>query len=140
LKFDLREGKENVGRTKDVLKAIAGLMNRDGGRLIIGYDDDNKKVIGLEVDYPFVGRKKDWDSWLNTFNNLCKSNLGLTSTNLYVDPVKIEYQGKDLAKIVVKPSNEPVYLNDVFYLRFSGQTNELKSKELDDYKKVRFKI
>jgi len=140
LKFDLRENKPNKDRINDILRSITGFMNRGGGTLIVGYDDDNKKMIGLEIDYPHVG-KKEWDSWKNTLIQSCAANLGDTITNLYLEePMKVEHEGKDLAKIVVKQSNEPVYLNDIFYLRFPGQTRDLKGKELDDYKKTRFEM
>jgi len=139
MKFDLRQNQPSKDRVYDIVKNIAAFMNAKGGLLVIGYDDDNDLVIGIEKDYPHVG-KKGWDSWQNSLITSCREKIGKSVVSLYLeDPVSIKHEGKTLAKIKLKASDEPVYVDDdIFYLRQPGQTVELKGRELDKYKKARF--
>ncbi len=128
------------GRMCDIIKSIAGFMNSfKGGELVIGYDDDNDKVIGIEVDYPYTG-SKEWDSWENTLIQTCVSNLGGSATKLCLkSPEQIIHKGKTIAIIIILASAKPVYIKDTeFFVRFPGQTRKLVGPEADNYKKERF--
>jgi serine/threonine protein kinase len=62
LRFDLQQGKKNPALEGVVAKAVAGLMNAEGGTLLIGVDDEGK-VVGIEHDISTLRKSPDLDGW-----------------------------------------------------------------------------
>ena len=133
LKWDIRQEKSNPALVLECVKTIAGFLNNRGGVLIVGYDDDNNIVYGLEKDYPFTSKKQNYDGWQQYFINQINDKLGKT-INHYFTIESISYNGKTLAKINVKTSPNPVFTKQDnnegnFYVRIHGQTENLNPQE-----------
>ena len=133
LKWDIRQEKSNPALVLECVKTIAGFLNNRGGILIVGYDDDNNIVYGLEKDYPFTSKKQNYDGWQQYFINQINDKLGKT-INHYFTIESISYNGKTLAKINVKTSPNPVFTKQDnnegnFYVRIHGQTENLNPQE-----------
>jgi len=143
LKWDIRQEKSNPELVMGCVKTIAGFLNNSGGILIVGYDDDNNIVYGLEKDYPFTSKKCNYDGWQQYFINQVNDKLGKT-INHYFTIESISYDGKTLAKINVKPSPEPVFTKQDnnegnFYVRIHGQTENLNPQETQKWISSHFK-
>ena len=74
---NLRTGEKDPAIEWSVVKSIAGFMNAHGGTLLVGVTDDGT-VVGIEEDYPFLG-KKDADSWELWLTDLLCRSLGKTA-------------------------------------------------------------
>ncbi|RZD40049.1 MAG: hypothetical protein CXT78_13250 [Thaumarchaeota archaeon] len=102
--------------------------------LIVGYDDDNEVVHGLEKDYPHMGQRRcNYDGWQQYFISQINDKLGKT-INRYFTIEPIPYNGKTLAKIRVQSSPEPVFTKHDntegnFFVRIHGQTEKLNPQE-----------
>ena len=63
LPMGLREG-ENSKKARDaitygIMKVIASYLNAKGGELLIGYNEGNRKIEGLEVEFNHFWPKDD---------------------------------------------------------------------------------
>jgi predicted HTH transcriptional regulator len=134
LRYDYRQVLTDKNLEHEVLKAIAGFLNADGGKLMIGVDDYGE-ILGLENDYQSL-RKKNKDGFTqrlilifsNTFGkNMCR--------NIHVSFYEINRN--EVCLLSVQASKKPVYLNEknrtVFYLRTGNVTNPLTTKETVTY-------
>ncbi len=124
-----------------VLKTVAAFLNTEGGELIIGVDDDGK-VLGLTEDYQCV-HKKNRDGYELFLNDLIFNSLGADlSPNVKLTCHTID--GKDIWRVSVSPSSEPIYLLDdnkveQLYIRRGNSTVALNAKEVLNYSKKRWK-
>ena len=101
----------------EYLKAICAFANADGGRLIIGLDD-NGKLVGLE------NSKK----LLEDVPNKIKDILG-TIPKVMAENKK----GIDTLIIEVKPSYAPISYHGRYFVRSGSTVQELKGKELTKF-------
>ena len=143
LKWDIRENRSNPSLVLECVKTIAGFLNNRGGILIVGYDDDNNIIYGLEKDYPFTSKKQNYDGWQQYFINQINDKLGKT-INHYFTIEPISYNGKTLAKIRVQPSPEPVFIkhdntDGNFFARIHGQTEKFNPQETQKWISDHFK-
>jgi len=143
LKWDIRENRSNPSLVLECVKTIAGFLNNRGGILIVGYDDDNDIIYGLEKDYPFTSKKQNYDGWQQYFINQINDKLGKT-INHYFTIEPISYNGKTLAKIRVQPSPEPVFTkhdntDGNFFARIHGQTEKFNPQETQKWISDHFK-
>ncbi len=133
-RWDVRQNKMNRGLENAVLKTLAGFMNGQGGTLLIGVDDDGN-VLGLEKDYETL-RKKNRDGFELAIMTAVSRKLGPEiCQHLHVMFHTIE--GKDVCRILVTPSHQPVFVRQdkttKFYLRTGGSTRELNIEEAMSY-------
>ncbi len=101
----------------EFLKELSGFANGNGGELIIGMDD-NGKPLGVQ------NPKK----LLEDLPNKIRNKLGVIPL---VELHQIE--GKNIVRIVIKPSSVPISYGGKFYLRSGSTTQELKGKELQEF-------
>lgn len=123
-----------------VAKTVCGFLNADGGKLLIGVDDDGQPV-GLEKDLATLG-KKDLDG----FELWLRQHLDVTLSILTAQVVKIhfgEVAGKDVALVTVSPSGKPVFCRPVdgnaateFWVRIGNQTRQLHGDDMVDYQEA----
>ena len=143
LKWDIRQEKSNPSLILETIKTIAGFLNNKGGILIVGYDDDNDVVYGLEKDYPVTSKKNNFDGWQLHLINHINDKLGrIVNHNLSIESVP--YDGKTLAKIKVTPSSQPVFTKEDnkdgnFYVRIHGQTENLSPQDTNSWINQHFK-
>ena len=130
-----------------VLKTVAAFLNSvDGGTLLIGVADD-ASVHGIESDYATLRKdgKDDRDLFQLHLGQIITKSMGAAAaTNVTTQFHTID--GKDLARVHVKPSGVPVDAavtvvdkkgqhakKTVFYVRVGNGT-----KELDDTEKAKY--
>lgn len=125
---------------REVTQAIAGFMNKNGGTLIIGIDDQGN-TTGIEADYDHLKskEKRDEDGWQLFLKQEIENNLGKQAMN----SLQIELTLRDNHKIaVVKCPPRPTYTlhkgrtkNDQpeFYVRTGNATQKLGISDMLTY-------
>ena len=128
-----------------VLKAICGLHNSEGGVLVIGVRDEDREVTGIELDMDnndSLEQKEDYRQWLrNIITSHIEAKLGLDIT------VKFDtVNGKTISRINVPRRSESekgpcstTYDNrKVVFKRGDEETREIKPTEILEHFKERF--
>ncbi|MEK6283254.1 MAG: ATP-binding protein [Acidobacteriota bacterium] len=134
-RWDMKQSKADKIIEGIVVKTVAALLNSEGGALLLGVDDD-RNVIGLAHDYKLFGKKDSRDAYENFLTTLLLQNLGKDSST-HISITFHELDGKDIAKVAVKPSPKPVYDKDgLLYIRAGNSTRPLNPKETVDYCKM----
>jgi predicted HTH transcriptional regulator len=118
------------------MKTIAAFLNSDGGMLIIGIDK-NKNILGIEDDLNSFSSEDKKDQFLLYFDNIMEKYLG-NRFYRYLDSRFVEIDNKTIFVVLVKSkSSEPTFLHsekgDLFYIRRSASTVELKIKDATKY-------
>jgi hypothetical protein len=139
---NLHTGEQDAAIEWGVVKTLAGLMNANGGSLIVGLADDGT-TVGLQEDYPFV-HKHDRDGWELWLTDLVSKSMGkVAASDLTVAICDID--GTDVARIDVGPAAEPVFATTLkgerqekFLARINNSTVELAGQEMVDYMKRRW--
>jgi len=126
-----------------IIRTVAAFMNTDGGELVIGVRDSDRKVTGIECDLESAGLSgDDFDSYelrlmtllMNNIDKLVhrevrvqfKCDNGVTACHVLVAPSPNPRFGKPLAK----SNNEG---RPMFWVRAGNQTNALEGTEMLDY-------
>jgi predicted HTH transcriptional regulator len=132
------EGKPNSVMQNETTETLAGFLNSDGGTLVIGYNDDNDIIMGIEQDFKKLGKRNNVDGWQLQFNNIFKEHIGLGYSE-YLAPIEFDIiDGKTLAKISVSRSSDPVFWEpdnntEAFPVRFNNSTRKLGVKDVSEY-------
>jgi len=130
VRWDHQQDKTNRALESVIAKTIAGFMNHKGGSLLVGVTD-NGDVVGLAHDYQTL-RHKDRDGFERCITDIVKTRLGGDLCAL-VHCMFYEIDKKDVCRIVVEPSSEPVYCVDGklprYFLRTGNGTRELDVRE-----------
>ncbi len=133
-KWDARDRKPSRQVEGASVKTLAGFMNADGGTLIIGVSDKGE-ITGLEDDYHIL-KRKNRDGFELEVMNAVSSTLG-TDACRYLQMVFHNVRGKDVCRIIARPSNRPIYIkegNDMkFYVRTGGSTRWLNVQEAVEF-------
>ncbi|MBI2038596.1 MAG: putative DNA binding domain-containing protein, partial [Candidatus Nealsonbacteria bacterium] len=134
LRWDSKQRAINKGLEKAAMKSIAGFLNSDGGKFIIGVADD-KTIYGLEQDYKTLPRQ-DRDGFENHFNHIFQSMISPRFRQF----VKLNFEkidGRDICLVEIKPSDSEVYLKsnnaEEFFIRTGNTTSTLTMSEAQDY-------
>jgi len=129
----------NKDLEKSVMKSIAGFLNLDGGKLILGVSD-NKSVSGLEQDFQTLPRQ-DRDGFENHFNHIFNIMLGPGFRRF----VKLNFEkinGHDVCLVEISVSDSPVYLKtnnaEEFFVRTGNTTTSLTMSEAQNFIKSRW--
>jgi hypothetical protein len=116
------------------VKAVAGMLNADGGKVLIGVKDDGT-VLGLEADYQQQG-KKNRDGFQIELTNQLAAKLGTNVLPL----IQVEFHsvdGHDVCLIHANPSAHPVYVTEgadqAFYVRMQNSTRPLSLANATSY-------
>ena len=125
MQWNLRtKGADSSLRT-GIGRAIAGMMNRHGGTLLIGVGDDGT-VIGIEND--LITTKGSKDKFQLLLEGIIKTYLGLEYA-AYKEVRFESFQDKLICVIEIKPTPQPVYVQEnnttEFYVRLGNRTSKL---------------
>ena len=137
LKYDIRENRANPLLAMEIIKTIAGFLNNKGGILIIGYDDDNDVIYGIEKDYPVTSKRNNFDGWQQYLISQVNDKIS-REINHYLSIEAIPYGGKTLAKVSIKKSSKPIFVKygekgGDFFVRIHGQTENLSPKDTNNW-------
>jgi len=138
LRWDLRQDKKNDAVTQAVLKTIAAFANSEGGRLLLGVDDDGN-AVGIAID-----QFENEDKYLLHLMNAIKAAMGNHVAAL-VRPELDAFQGKRVCVVHCQKSREPVYLRmkgdeEKFVVRTGPSSVQLSPRELVSYMREHFQI
>ena len=133
LRWDVRQGQINKGLEKVIAKSIAGLLNTEGGTLVIGVTDEGD-VYGIDADIQSLGRHRD--AFEQKLVQVMDSYLGpefISLTSIRYD----QREGKSICIVDVDPSPRPVFLRDrtnrEFYMRAGNTTRPLDHESAYQY-------
>jgi len=134
LRWDFRQEATNKGLQKVIAKTVAGLMNSEGGTLLIGVADDGA-IVGIENDLKSLSRE-DLDGFEQTLRQVLAENCGAEFSHL----VKSSYEsvnGATVAVVKVDPSPKPIYVDGSgateFFVRVGNTTRPLDLQASHDY-------
>jgi hypothetical protein len=130
LRWDVQQGKVNKQLEFIISKNIAGFMNTEGGKLLMGVDDGGT-ILGLQQDFDTL-KKPDSDGFEQYLMQLIALNLGTHLCTL----VNVAFFGfglKQVCCIEILPAQMPVYVTlegrSRFYIRTGNATRELDLPE-----------
>ncbi|PCJ81245.1 MAG: AAA family ATPase [Bacteroidetes bacterium] len=134
LRYDYVKETPNSNLESVIVKTIAGFLNAQGGRLIIGVDDDGH-ILGLKCDYNSL-KKKDKDGFELKLYQLISNDIGRDKCHL----IKISFfqiDDNEICLLEIKKSKTPVYVmkkgETTFYVRIGNATKPLSVKETVNY-------
>lgn len=128
--------KKSINKELEIViaKSLAGFMNSNGGKLIIGIAD-NGEVLGLEHDFATL-KHKNRDGFERRVYEIISCFIGAEFCSL----VHIYFHNKqehDFCVIDIAKSSYPAYVNSegstIFFLRTGNATIPLSVKETVNY-------
>ena len=135
LRVNMHTGNKDPKMEHAVLKTIAGFLNTNNGRLVIGVADDGTP-IGIEVD----GFQNE-DKMALHLVNLVNARMGPTAM-VNVHPRFEDYEGSRVMIVQCIKSKVPVYLKDgqkeQFFIRTGPSSTELTVSQTQEYINQRF--
>jgi hypothetical protein len=141
LRWDHKERKVNKEIEYAIAKTIAGFMNSKGGTLLIGVSDE-KTPVGLEMDYSTL-KKKNSDGFILHLTQILNNYVG-KEYSAFLSANIVRFEGKDICRIEVLPSNKPVYVvrdgQEEFFLRALASTQPMQIKEAHEYIKMHWRV
>jgi hypothetical protein len=139
-RYDIHQQQVNKALEGVIMKTLAGMMNSEGGTLLIGVDDHGQ-VLGLAHDYQTL-KRKDRDGFEQLLNNTIADKLGTPACEW----VKVFFhvqQGQEVCRIRVLPAPQPVYAKEgqdsKFYLRTGSGTRALTLQEAIEFIQQKWK-
>ena len=142
-KKNLETGKADDLMKFSVLKTIAGFLNANGGLLVIGYDEKNKKIVGLQEDYS-ISKWQDKDGFEKEFWDYLEANIPREIIDKCINLRFETLEERDLAIVEVKRVfGSPIYIEKGgkknFYVRRKNKTELIEDpEEADKYKRSHY--
>ena len=121
--------------------SLCGLLNHEGGTLLIGVADNKDRIMGLKADFSTLGSKGNRDGLELFLRQLIDSYLSAPTAQT----VRIRFdsvQGKDVLLVAVAPSAKPVFAKPVkgtgsevseFWVRIGNATKQLHGDDMVTY-------
>ena len=133
-----RRNRQDVNRS--VVRAMAGMMNRSGGHVLVGVEDTDKKdgdVVGWEAS-----GWENQNAMATALSNLVGRVLSAAAGGLYEARFERLPDGHEVLDIVCAPAGEPIFLSDgqreEFPVRYPAMTKNLTAREQHEYIQGRF--
>ncbi len=131
---NVETGKKDKSLKKEISRTVAGMLNSDGGMLIIGVANDGT-IKGVARDlyyYNASTNQENKDKMRIDIDNTLTTELGIiVKKNLNLGYEELEE--KEIFIIKISPSSPPVFLNNVFYVRDGARTIKLEGSMLGEY-------
>ncbi len=126
-----------------IAKTVAGFMNAEGGTLLIGVADDGS-AVGIADDLSHM-KQPDLDRYELWLTDLLETSLGTPAvTDVAVSFDEIE--GNTVVRVDVAAGARPVFVDPPgggrdsdFYVRTGNSTRKLRTDEVLEYEKTRWK-
>lgn len=111
------EFEKMVPSPEDLARDMVAFANSDGGKIILGLDDKNKHLTGIEIDSDFKDKIK------TISEKRCAPRI---SVNIHI----MERGGKRISIIDVPEGDEKPYKSDdICYIRDGGESRPAKEDE-----------
>lgn len=123
---------------KVIVKTLAGFMNANGGKLLIGVND-NGEAIGIENEYELLNSSQKDSYHYKTDKDGYQSKIRVSIrhylTNVAEDYVSIsflEHKEKTICSIDIQPSKSVIWFNErEAYKRLGNSTIHLRSASIE---------
>lgn len=137
-RYNAHTGAADKRLEQEVVKSVAGFLNAAGGTLLVGVHDE-QRVTGLEGDYALVG-KKNRDGFENWLVTKLVQELGHPAVGAFVEVSFQSFEGGDVCRVDVKPSNQPVYVGEAaeLYVRIGNSTRSYNTRDAIEYIRTRW--
>jgi hypothetical protein len=126
------QGEKEKVSANEVVRAICGLLNADGGTLLIGVRDDGTP-IGLKADFKSFQGHPNSDGFLNWLTTLLRERLGVNALR----QLRMTFEtvaDAEICRVEVAPAPEPVHVDSKeFYIRLQNTTQQLGGHETLEY-------
>jgi CheY-like chemotaxis protein len=130
LRWNLKTDRAEKVIDKAWLKSVAGLLNSDGGVLLVGVAD-NGEIIGIEAD-----NFDNEDKYLLHVNNRIQQHIGLEHAG-FIRYQLVPVDNKKVLLVECQPSPSPVFLKiskeEEFYIRVGPGSRRLSTSEVVAY-------
>ena len=139
LRFCFREGKNKPYIEDNIVKAVAGLSNNEGGQLIIGIQDAPRKVLGLESDFLTLQNRDKFEDHLT---NILINSFQETHVSLNITINFVEIDDKEICIVNIKRAASVRYvdtrdrngnLSKKLYTRINNSTREVPIDEVASF-------
>ena len=138
-RWDIERGSVNRALEDALSRTVAGMLNGNGGSLLIGVTDAGE-VCGLEHDFATL-KDPNRDGFERFIMGLVRVRMGGEICSL-IHVTFHQLSGRDMCRVIVEPSDRPVYLRDGstsrFLLRTGNSTRELDAREALEHASRRF--
>jgi hypothetical protein len=132
----------------EVLRAIGGFLNAQGGTLLIGVEDDGT-IRGLDEDYSVTKTKRPDEDIRDAYIRYFMDKLDTSYGKRFLSSVSfrmVSSGGKDVCRVDVRPAPWPAWLagtsktmdDAIFYVRVSNSTRTLPPIDLVQYVRNRW--
>jgi hypothetical protein len=131
LRWDRRLKRVNKELQDEVVQAIAGFLNADGGDLLIGVDDDGA-TTGIEDDVTSMKRHTE-DAFLTTVAALVADRIGAAFAP-FVHPRIVDRSGMRVCRVNVQRAATPAFVDvSEFFVRIGTTTRRLDARATHEY-------
>ena len=139
-RWNVREQRKDKTMEQVVAKTVAGMLNDQGGTLLIGVTD-GREPVGLDDDYAQVKptNAASYINWLTTMFNNSLGHAAARRLEIYIDQVN----GRDICRIDVQASSRPIWVktkggSDILYQRRNKSTRQVPANETEEFITDRF--
>jgi hypothetical protein len=133
-RWDVRQQRTNRALELIIIKTIAGFLNREGGTLLIGVED-NGDIIGIDSDFQTL-KHKNRDGFERALMDAVKVSLGGNACALLHCRFH-DIENKTICRVIIESASEPIYYHDSgvarLMLRTGNSTRELDAREAHAY-------
>lgn len=131
-RINAHTGERDAKMETEIVRAVSGLMNAAGGRLIVGVHDSGE-VRGLERDLKIFKNDLDrFERWI--VGDLLGKRIDPALVSQSVRLWFVRVRGVQVCAIEVQKSREPAWIDDEhLYLRAGNQTLQLAGRRLASF-------
>ena len=133
--IDVRTSQKSKIIKETLVKELVGFMNTEGGVLLIGVEDKEKEIVGIELD----GYTGDVDKYSRQITDFVKERCGVTAATL----LNIDFfnaNNKTVCVVRCKKSSQPVYCiiggakDAVPFVRYGSSTTQPGYQDWEEFK------
>ncbi len=137
-RWNVYAGKPDKKMEHVITKTVCGFLNAQGGKLLIGVDDDGN-VVGLDADLQTL-RKGNKDAYELFLRQLLDENLSVPTAGI----VSVKFDtvgGADICVVSASSSGKPVFAkpheggngHSEFWVRIGNATKQLHGDDMLEY-------
>ena len=131
--FNPKPDKKGLTMMDKIARAVAAFMNSEGGRVLIGIDDDGN-IVGVQREYKTANPQKcNKDGYYLYLQDTLKSKIDHGLIHLCFRVRIHEIQGKDICEINVSQANDFAYFKGRICVRQGNRNIELTGKQLVEH-------
>lgn len=142
VRVNLHTGETDPKMEHVVVKTVCGLLNHEGGNLLIGVADDGT-VLGIGTDLATLGSKANVDGFELFLRQLLDTNLSVPTAQT----VRIRFDvtaAQQVCRVAVAPAAKPVFSKAAkgagsdaseFWVRIGNATKQLHGDDMVTYQR-----